>query len=467
MIGIYIFRRDLRLYDNKAFISLSHKTDIILPIFILDPFQINTTSHNKHYISNNAIQFMCESLIDLNKQLDNNLNLLYGNPSTCLEEIIQSLLTKYDTPNIILAFNNDFSQYSYKRDKELFDVAYKYSLDIITDSNDMSLIDLSKLNPYKQYGAFYKKALSICVDKPNNPNKTTFIKHFTISSYSIKNLKKFYKNNTNLAQNGGRTKALQRLNSLQNFSQYDKNRDILSYNTTNLSAYLNFGCLSIREVYQHMKNLNLNGLIKQLYWRDFFLQILIKIHNANSFNTYIDERYNKLKWNNNPNDWNKLMDSKTGFLIVDAAINEMKITGFMHNRARMIVGYFWTKYLLIDSYHPIYGSQVGFSKYLVDAIGCSQNKLNHAWITELDYPGKRYAPKGVPLAGRPMDISNSIIKKFDPTCEYIKKWLPHMQHIPIKKIFKWDEDYDEIIHPGPMFNPKERYREWINLCTPI
>jgi len=63
------------------------------------------------------------------------------------------------------------------------------------------------------------------------------------------------------------------------------------------------------------------------------------------------------------------MNSQTGFLIIDAAMNEMKITGFMHNRARMIVGMFWTKYLLINPFHPIYGSQVGFSKLLVDAIG--------------------------------------------------------------------------------------------------
>jgi len=50
------------------------------------------------------------------------------------------------------------------------------------------------------------------------------------------------------------------------------------------------------------------------------------------------------------------MNSQTGFLIIDAAMNEMRITGFMHNRARMIVGMFWTKYLLINPFHPIYGS---------------------------------------------------------------------------------------------------------------
>jgi deoxyribodipyrimidine photo-lyase len=64
-----------------------------------------------------------------------------------------------------------------------------------------------------------------------------------------------------------------------------------------------------------------------------------------------------------------MLQSKTGFLIIDAALNELKITGFMHNRARLIVATFWTKYLLINPFHIKYGSQTGFSKLLVDAIG--------------------------------------------------------------------------------------------------
>jgi len=35
-IGLFIFRRDLRLFDNLALYELSQKVDIIIPIFILD-----------------------------------------------------------------------------------------------------------------------------------------------------------------------------------------------------------------------------------------------------------------------------------------------------------------------------------------------------------------------------------------------------------------------------------------------
>jgi deoxyribodipyrimidine photolyase len=133
----------------------------------------------------------------------------------------------------------------------------------------------------------------------------------------------------------------------------------------------------------------------------------------------------------------------------------------------MILGVFWTKYLLIDPFNDKYGSQTNYSKYLVDAIGPSQNKLNHQWITEFDYPGKKYSPSNARLAGRPMNIDNKQIKKFDEDCIYIKKWLSHLSDVPNKDLYNWSsitaKKYNNI-HPSPIFDPKEKYKEWIKLC---
>jgi len=93
--------------------------------------------------------------------------------------------------------------------------------------------------------------------------------------------------------------------------------------------------------------------------------------------------------------------------------------------------------------------------------------MNHHWITELDYPGKKYSAKGVPLSGRPMNINNDQIKKFDNECKYIKKWLPHLNDIPNKDLYKWNEDISKKnnnIHPSPIFDHKIRYQLWINSC---
>jgi len=480
-IGIYIFRRDLRLEDNMNLYNLAIEVDLIIPIFILDKYQIKKSSHNINYFSSNAVQFMAKSLIDLSNQLseyDSKLWLFYGNPLKIIKKLIKSIKKKYNVRQITVAYAKDYSKYALKRDKQIDDYLINNNHLIIKTSDDYTLINLNLLTKsdnvgYKQFGAFYKNATKHSVNKSIRIEQ--HIQNIFLSKqtkfdfeYPIDNLSKFYIQNDMIAQIGGRSNALIILENIRNFSTYNDNRDTLSYSTTNLSAYLNFGCVSCREVYHTIRaRLGINSLIlKQLYWRDFYLQALIYLKNGNEY-IHMDERYASIRWKNSKEDWQQLINCKTGFLIVDAAMNEMINTGYMHNRARMIVGVFWTKYLLIDIFHPTYGSQVGFSKYLVDAIGPSQNKLNHQWITEFDYAGKKYAPSDAPIAGRPMDISNRMIAKWDPTCAYIKKWLKHLNDIPNKELYKWNEQIStkyNNIHPAPMFDSKLKYKEWINAC---
>lgn len=458
-IGIFIFRRDLRIYDNHALHKLSLHTSHIIPVFIFDEHQIDQRTTNKHYRSNNAIQFMCESIVDLNHQLNDKLSIFYGNPSKIIEDLIQQISPKY------IAFNLDFSRYARKRDNNLLDLCLKNNIQSITSDTDLSLIDLNQIKIYRQYGAYYKSASKI--------NVQTIIPKidFVIPNIGIKNklnisqINAFYIQNNQLAMRGGRQIALDKLNGLNEIIQnYNKHRDDLDFQTTNLSPYFNFGCISVREFYKILPPSSL--LIKQLYWRDFFLQMLMKIEDAREY-YHMDKRFDNIPWKNDSKEWKIMMHSKTGFLLIDAAINQMKISGFLHNRARMILGIFWTKYLMINIYHPVYGSQVGFSKYLVDCAGTSQNKLNHAWITELDFAGRRYAKANASLSGRPMKIGNEQIKRFDKDCIYIKKWLPHLKNVPNKDIYSWDHDkylqYNKI-HPSPIFDQSERYNQWIQLC---
>jgi deoxyribodipyrimidine photo-lyase len=212
-------------------------------------------------------------------------------------------------------------------------------------------------------------------------------------------------------------------------------------------------------------------LINQVIWREYYLCLLRYLDKANSYTSHIDSRYNKIKWTDTIpekkskvwKEWDQMMNSKTGFLLVDAAIQELKHTGFMHNRCRMIVGVFAVKYLKINPLCRYIGLNDWFSRHLLDC-STSQNKLNSQWVTELDFPGKKFAPSAAPIAGRPMNISNTMIKKWDSDCIYIKKWLPHLANVDNKILYGWDTKYIETIHPKPIFDLKSRYAEWIELC---
>jgi len=467
-IGIFIFRKDLRLNDNLGLIKLSKKCKVVYCIFILDEYQINKSAHNENYYSSNAIQFMCEALEDLNEQLNNKLNIFKGKYINVLESIIKDIESNYDNP-IIIGFNKDYTQYALFRDSYIIKLAKKYDIEVIDEENDLTLVPFDKLvkndnSAYTVFGAFYKNAIHT---KVNIPIKNNFKNYITLKNskhqYNIKDLSKLYKYNEYLAQEGGRSFALKNIKNKDVYKHYKSKRDLLDFNTFQISAHLNFGCISIREAYHIIKN-NIE-VRRQLYWRDYYLCILRFIPNANSYTKFIDDRYNKLKWPSSSKNWHLLMKSKTGFLIVDAAMRELILTGYIGNRVRLILGTFWIKYLLISPFNKEYGSQTGFSRYLVDC-NASQNKLNHQWLLELDLNGRRFAKKGCSsLSGRMMRVDNEMIKKFDNSCNYIKKWLPELKNIPNKDLYKWDIDIQKKykIHVAPIFDWEDQYKKFCKL----
>jgi deoxyribodipyrimidine photo-lyase len=466
-LGIFVFRKDFRLHDNLALIELSKKCQKIIPIFIFDNFQIDITEHNKYYRSNNAVQFMCESLIDLNKQLDNKLMYFKGDPINIIEKIIKKL-----KPNnhLIFGFNLDFTKYAIKRDNEIIKLLKYNKIEYVNVEHDHTLIPFENMiksnnSAYMVYGAFYKNAIKTKVNNPINNNFKKYIKNDNLdfNRITINEFDKLYKENEFISQHGGRSISLQKINNNLVFKNYSKNRDYLDFKTYEVSAALNFGCISIREFYNIIKNNT--DIKKQLYWRDFYTCILKYISNANSYSLMIDPRFNKVKWPNSPKYWNKLMESKTGFLIIDASMRELIKTGYIGNRVRLILGTFWIKYLLINPLHREYGSQVGFSRFLVDC-NTSQNKLNHQWFMDLDLSGRRFAKKGYsPLTGRMMRIDNEVIKKFDPDCNYIKQWLPELKNIPNKELYKWDENIQKKynVHVPPIFDWEEQYEKYCKI----
>ena len=462
-IGIFLFRKDFRIQDNLALHTLSTTCSTIFPIFIFDPFQVESTVQNQHYRSTHAIQFMCESLMDLHIQTQKKLTFYYGSPSMILQSIFRALQKSYET--IYLAFNLDFSKYAIQRDTTIQKICSTYRIQLITNDHDHTLIPFEYMlkkdkTAYLVYNAFYENAKKTSPATPIT-KKIQFCTNPipNITTFSISSIKKLYQENPHLAQRGGRTIALRKLNNSTVYKQYTEKRDMLDFHTFEISAALNFGCISIRECYAKMKSHPV--VARQLYWRDFYHCILRYTPFANQYTRCISKEYDLIKWKPDVHEWKALMEAKTGFLMIDAGMRELRTTGYIGNRMRLILGSFWIKYLRIHPLHPIYGSTVGYSMFLVDC-NTSQNKLNHQWLLELDR--YRFAPKKYRLAGRPFRIDNEMIQKYDKQGIYIKKWLPELAHIPIKELYHWDErmyhTYKKV-HPFPIFNWKERYAAWL------
>jgi len=148
--------------------------------------------------------------------------------------------------------------------------------------------------------------------------------------------------------------------------------------------------------------------LKELIWREFFIQICG--HYPHTINTSFKEKYERIKWRTNMNDFKLWCDGKTGYPIVDAGMNELNKTGFMHNRLRMIVGSFLCKHLLIDW-------RLG-EKYFADKLfdyEQASNVGNWQWVAGCGVDAAPYF--------RIFNPESQQIK-FDKQKEYIKKWIP-------------------------------------------
>ncbi len=337
--SLFIFRRDLRIKNNIGLYYACKEYDIVYCIFIFDDRQ--QKKQNK-YFSDNAFSFMIESLEDLMTHIP--LNIYYGN----VIKIISKIIRANDIDAIIV--NEDYTPFSIMRDTEIKN-AFP---DIIFQSyDDVCLNSPKTLKPYKIFSPYYKIARKIKVDKNKynaNIDKIRIIPNSHKSHLPVPN-------NNQLRQRGGRTLGKRLLNNVNNI-HYEL-RDNLMHETSRLSPHLKFGTISVREVYHKAKK---EKFIRQLYWRDFYMQIVYYFPHVLSGQNFHNPSSNKRKWSNNMNNFKKWCNGDTNEPLIDAAMNQLNTTGYMHNRCRMIVVSYLTHHYNI---HWKYGEQY-FATQLTD-----------------------------------------------------------------------------------------------------
>ena len=89
--GLFIFRRDLRIIDNKGLLEASSKCSRVYTVFIFTPEQVSSANTFK---SENAVQFMIESLKDLASAISKKggqLYTFYGKNDAIIKQLINVL----------------------------------------------------------------------------------------------------------------------------------------------------------------------------------------------------------------------------------------------------------------------------------------------------------------------------------------------------------------------------------------
>jgi deoxyribodipyrimidine photo-lyase len=401
--GLFIFRRDLRYIDNIGLNELCKTCTVVNCVFILDPIQIS--SKNNKFFSAPAMLFMLDSLIELQKQIP--LKILYGDPY----ELISKMSPNYD----VISFNRDYSKYAVERDSKLETVE-----NVVVYDTDLCLNTPLDIKPYKVFTPYYEFASKNRVPAVAPHACESKLAKFAGKSINLHKMRESIVKillkmdvDINLLNPGGRAAGLVKLATFK-CAKYADNRDLLTFETSRLGPHLKFGTLSVREVYHKCKSVEFR---KQLYWRDFYLQIGYHFKHVYGMNFR-----NKIKWINNVKLFKKWCDGETGYDVVDACMKQMNKSGFMHNRGRMIVASFLTKLLHIDWR---WGEKY-FASRLTD-YDPANNNGGWQWSAGTGVDAQPY-----------FRIFNPYTQaiKFDPDGEYRKKWL--LDRAPIKEIIDYE-----------------------------
>lgn len=415
-LSLFIFRRDLRLADNRGLIKAAEQSKKIIPLFIIDPRQASTQNY---YKSEHAFSFMLQSLIDLDHQLaavNGKLYSVQGEPHTIVKALCATL-------NIQAVFTNrDYTPFSISRDQEIEKACHQSNCTFIQTDDALLLTPEQGTkadgSPYHVFTPFYRNAqkkLSIATQPLNNV-------HFYTKPIAICcSINKLYQQNdynqhatSDLA--GGREAAKKCLHALPHVHAYQKERDIPALDaTSHLSAHLKFGTLSIREAFLSIhKTLGGNHpLLRQLFWRDFFSHIAFFYPHV--FGHAFNKKYETLTWENDQKKFERWCEGQTGFPIVDAGMRELNARGFINGRIRMIVASFLIKDLHIDWRK----GEHYFATKLVDYDPCVNNG-NWQWVASTGCDAQPYFRIFNPWQQQ---------KKFDPECAYIYRWVPELRGV--------------------------------------
>lgn len=421
---IWWIRRDLRLHDNLALQAALASDWAVLPVFILDPKLIHSPN-----ASDRRLSFLWAGLEQLDHQLrerGSQLIIRSGPP----DEAIGKLFVENDVKQIFA--ERDYSPYARKRDE---DIARQFPLELVAGSSISHPEAILKPNgdpyvvftPYmRAWKALHKPDMWLVHEAPK------FIRSHKISSEPIPSVPSYESSSGFPA---GEVAARKRL---LNFTEglepaiycYAELRDRMDMDgTARISPYVRFGMLSPREVaLQAFKAIQsapddqerkgAETWLNELIWREFYISILYHYPQVQKYSFRAELR--NIPWHNDQDDFLAWRQGRTGYPVVDAAMRQLASTGWMHNRARMIVASFLVKDLLIDWR---WGER-WFMQLLLDGDPAANNG-GWQWTAGTGTDAAPY-----------FRIFNPILqsKKFDPEGNFIRKWVPELKQVPSKYI---------------------------------
>lgn len=425
-IGIYWYRRDLRISDHKILRTASLQCDAVIPFY-----QVSTWRENHLWTGSKRQQFLCDSL----SSLDANLRTIGGRLVIRQGEALETLrVLLLETQASALYFQCDPDPFGRLIEKKVTELCESMNVTVHA-LHDVSLhapqeILTGEQKPYRVYTPYSKNWLAQAKEPPvekitdlRTPAHVTSEPLPTLATWDIAS-------SPSMIQAAGEKAARQRFkHSLETrVGKYQEQRDFPSLDgTSRISQDLRFGLLSMRSIYHAIhvaqqqadprEQVGLHTFLKELAWREFYFSILH--HYPEVLEWEFAPQWRGLPWDAPDGKLDAWKNGYTGFPIIDAGMRELLATGHMHNRVRMIVAMFLTK----DLHYDWRLGESHFMQHLVDGEIASNNG-GWQWSAGTGADAAPY-----------FRIQNpwSQTLRYDPQGLYIKRWVPELANIPALK----------------------------------
>ena len=418
MPAVLWFRRDLRLRDNPALVAAANGDGNLVPLFVIDPRLWSTSGHVRR-------EWLRRSLHSLNQQLEGRLWVAAGDPAVVLPEVTRI------AGATSVHLSRDFGAYGQTRDTLVTTALRADGVKVINTGSpyavEPGMVRTGGGTRYRVYTPYYRQWVQYAFVAPVPTASANWID--PPASHRIDAHRELAEQQSDVQlPDVGEGAAWRRWDRFKAnaLTEYDtaRNRPDID-GTSSLSAHLRWGEIHPRSLLADL-TAYLNDpataagattFAKEIAWREFYADVW----DANPTSTHhsLDPRFDQAL----ALDAGSAADQKfmawqnglTGFPFVDAGMRQLRATGWMHNRVRMVTASFLVKGLHL----PWQRGAAHFMEWLRDGDAAS-NQQGWQWVA------------GCGTDAAPFHRIFNPVKQgltFDPSGDYVRRWVPELAQI--------------------------------------
>ncbi|CAN5490319.1 deoxyribodipyrimidine photo-lyase [soil metagenome] len=409
MSTVLWFRRDLRTADLPALVAAAEGDGEVLACYVLDP-RLKVSSGSRR------LQFLYDSLRELNDALDGRLFVTRGRPETRISAVAAAIGAS------AVHISDDFSPFGRRRDDAVRAALGETPL-IATGSAYLvspGRVTKDDGTPYKVFTPYYRRWQEHGWRGPekSGPDSARWITPADVTAAGGGAGVDIPDPGTALSIPAGEAEAKRRWTTFvgADLAGYadDRNRPDLDL-TSRMSAYLHFGNIHPRTMARDLAGREEGpaAYLRELAFRDFYATVLAEWPRSSWWNW--NTAFDSIRVDDDAeaqSHFERWKDGRTGFPIVDAGMRQLRETGFMHNRLRMVTASFLVK----DLHLPWQWGARWFLDQLLDG-DIASNNHGWQWAAGCGTDAAPYFRVFNP---------NTQAKKFDPSGDYVRRWVAEL-----------------------------------------